>query len=283
MSNNTFCSLAGYEEKKEIMSIGTPPLLHEGGDPAGSLERVEYVKWNVAGRGEPGTNCGKIQRYKCPECDRIITVEHACMLRSCPNCAGPWASREASITKSRMERGKVTFQTRLHHVILSFEGENEHEWDRAQLQDFRKKCYKILRKSGIEGGGMVLHPFREDHDRMAFSTRGLHVHCFVVGQWLAQGDIIHRRTGIIFKRIGELKFYKQYKYVFEHCGISPGVHSITWFGNMSYRNFPKAENEKRGHGGGRGVDCPNCTTKMEPEEIQDTIAQDYIRMWRDYG
>lgn len=197
------------------------------------------------------------------------------MLRTCPKCYVHWMCKEASITKSRMERARVTFKSRLHHVILSFDKGDIN--DKDSINEFRKDCYKFLKLQGIDGGGMVIHPWREDHDGN-FRVHGLHVHAFVIGKWLQPAD---GASNIIFKRIGELRYYKQYKYVFEHCGVTDKIHAITWFGCMSYRNFPKVENEKHGYGSGREVTCPNCQCAMELLVIIDWTARDIVLV--DYG
>lgn len=266
---NTFCSLAGYLE---------------GGDSA-PPSKPSPIQWRVAGQGERGEGCGGLVEYYCPNCETVHRVEHYCMSRECPSCSQIWASKEASISKNRMERAKYTFKSRLHHVILSFKEVDINGLDREAYSDFRRRCYKILAGAGVRGGGLVLHPWRESH-RGEFDVGGLHCHVFATGEWLRNGENIFEDTGIIFKRIGELKYYKQYKYVFEHCGIAEGIHAITWFGNMSYRNFPKTDDEKEHRPGGRAPRCPDCMTIMEILIHTDYVEHDKILMhgsWRDYG
>lgn len=261
---NTFCSIAGYTEEGDFApSPVPPPNVHD------------EILWRVAGRGEPGPGCGDKISYICPHCQHHTTVTKSCMLRTCPSCFKLWNSKMASKTKSRMERAKIKFRTRLHHVVLSFK-----DSDKNDLHEFRKACYRILRENGVSGGGMVIHPFREDH-MGEFSVPGHHCHVFANGRWLDRGG---GKDDVIFKRIGDLKSYQQYYYVFEHCGIAENRHAITWFGNMSYRNFPKTNQEKMHEPGHREVICPNCQCEMELLFIVDYIEKDIIEYHsRDYG
>lgn len=246
--------------------------------PLEEFDGKEYIPppeitWEVAGTGSRGMDCGARVDYVCPHCQKHFNITKSCMLRSCPECAGPWASREAAITKARMERARAEFKTRLHHVVLSFkeaEINGKDEYDR-----FRKKCYNILKHHGVDGGGLVLHPWREDHNG-EFNVEGIHCHAFAVGNWIRPGSGTELDECIIFKRIGELKYYKQYRYVFDHCGVSSRIHSITWFGNMSYRNFPKSAEEKRARGLGRAIECPDCKTELERALFIDYNEQDYV-------
>lgn len=235
----------------------------------------DMIKWTVAGRGDRGPRCGHNTEYVCPHCQKQLVIEHSCMLRTCPKCFRLWHCREAAITRDRMNRAARVFNTRLHHVILSFKEVDINEMDKQDYNRFRNGCYDLLKRAGASGGGLVLHPWREDHDG-DFTVPGLHCHAFVVGRWLSPGNEIETNGDILFKRIGELRYYKQYKYVFEHCGVSEGIHSITWYGSMSYRNFPKDDKERRGAGHGRGVNCPECQTNMEPLVIIDWVARDEI-------
>jgi len=238
--------------------------------------------WKLPGRGEPGEGCGELVRYVCPNCGHVEVVEHRCMKRECPVCGPLWVRREAVCMKKRLERAKAVLGGRLHHVVISppcdvvIKSDND-------VKVWRRRVYRVLRDAGARGGVVVIHPYRDDGGD--FSRVGLHFHCLVLGDWIERGDVVFRREKLVLKRVGPLKYFKQYYYVLEHAGVRDGLHGITWFGDVAYNNFPASEDERIVGGGGKKVICPRCGAEMVREYIYDWVSRDLVRFVYvdDYG
>lgn len=202
----------------------------------------------LPGKEGVGVGCGLEMPIFCNSCGASYTISSSCMKRGCPNCYEKWASKEARVSSTRLwmashiiSKGKPFKRGfRVIHAVVSMpEGDD----------DARAKARVVCKRHGLLGGLMVWHPFRKDEDK-EFVPDG-HVHYHVIG--LAKGDILPGGLAsdgdVVFKfikdaergdyrgfmRVREVK--RCIQYLLTHCGIMKGVHTLTWWGCMSYNSM----------------------------------------------
>jgi len=100
-----------------------------------------------------------------------------------------------------------------------------------QLKD---KARKLINQAGIEGGLMIYHPFSLDKKSGQWVVRP-HFHIVGFG-WVVDTKKISDSEGWVIKNKGlRDSLHSTIYYQLSHAGVSDSVHSITWFGSLSYR------------------------------------------------
>ena len=250
-----------------------------------SLRQIKSLDDAVLpGHGELGEGCGEPLVLKCRECGHRWTANHHCLRRECPNCYASWAHREAVLASWRMWAGSKMImrenhwssrECRIVHTAVSIP-------DRGQdIEYFRRTGIEIVKKKGLLGGCMIVHPFRVNPETGQYWRDGfvhLHILALVRGEWKPggdDGDVVfhvikdpssteddsHARG---FQNDKELK--KAIHYALKHCGVIQGRHALTWWGCFSRVSFPDQMLKERYpttwdelHAGGHR--CPECGSR----------------------
>jgi hypothetical protein len=259
--------------KSTISDFDSDPVLLRVGD------------WSLPGNGQKYEDCGMVRAHKCPNGGDsklhpagvdgrpagVHIVEYykrSCFRAECPICFGAWAGREAEKADYRLRSYKGGRFRRPIHVIASPPCD---KWG-LEFGVLRSECYKNLRKVGVYGGCVIIHPFREVPKDSGNWVVSPHFHIIGYG-WVhhtkenfeANGWVVKvRKGGIISSVKGTLS------YQLGHSGVHKGhinglrrsrVHTITWFGVCSYNKLRL----KRWHP--VPVLCPICGCELRPVHL----------------
>lgn len=235
--------------------------------------------WSLPGHGEPRLDCGHKLVLGCLEAhnqqnlDRDVVgkayikiVKKSCLRAVCPICYEKWASKEAHKIEYRVIQWHGS--GRPIHVMLSIP---ESLFDRP-MEELRIIGYRIARSVGIFGGSCIPHPFRE-----RCSVCGAHKdtvtercekcgsdtfqwilspHFHIIGYGWIRGDKVRdvfKKEGWITKNLGVRESVSSTAfYQLSHAGVKEGLHTVTWFGRLSYNKLKvEPEPEKKDT-------CPLC-------------------------
>lgn len=205
----------------------------------------------LPGQGDRPLGCGEPVILGCNECGQVHEIISRCNKRECPECWRTWAHKLATRSGLRMWSGsqfkmKGRHGYRILHIVVSF--------PHGDVKLLRQRVRTIAKDRGINGGLIIFHPFRKDDDQQ-FVPDG-YVHFHIIG--LAPGHVTTGAYGedYVFKvirdgRRGDFRGYQKPNevnatiyYLLTHCGIIGGMHSLTWFGCLSYNQFNNETWEK---------------------------------------
>jgi hypothetical protein len=220
----------------------------------------------LTGSGESYFNCGtfftvgclNVEKHKNTNLDGV-NMDGKVLLRRrkvschraiCPTCWGDWANRESKravyrLNQYRIRDSKNTYKKPIHVVVsVPFS-----DYD-LSVQEMRRKAYRSLNRVHFLGGMMIYHPKRYNRFKGWYFSPHFHV----VGYgWLTDVRKNYIYSGYIVKNVGIRKtVHGTLYYQLSHCGISKDVHTVTWFGRLSYSKlkikYPVEEKEV----------CPLC-------------------------
>jgi len=224
--------------------------------------------FSLPGKGSRAEGCGRLTSYHCGIDDRSFLKGSHCNERGCPRCFERWARKEAHEAARRVVWGSkvvaptvpVFFQYhpfksgRLYespggdlrnvHLIVSLK-----EHPGTSVRAYRQDAYRILRDHNIEGGAVVIHPFRKDDYDAAYTLDGyVHFHCPGMNfEDIPPGGTDFDSEGelAIFKHIpdseygdyrgfrSQLAVERELTYLLSHAGVAEGFHSLTYFGSLA--------------------------------------------------
>lgn len=193
--------------------------------------------------------------------DRFVT-QHSCDKPSCPSCYETWASKASERAFDRLKQcielyrranyqitlpsGRSYLIGRVDHYIFSPPGLSSTIERLKTLDGYRelkKEAVGFAKKSGIVGGVIIFHPFRQNDPRESNYRNDLPAyvwymspHFHIVGcGFTERSDLFYQRTGWIIKKLPRRESVKgTIRYTLTHCGIVEGVHALTYFGIFSY-------------------------------------------------
>lgn len=254
----------------------------------------------LPGHGDPGPDCGSPVMYHCRTCGETFPVDSSCMMRECPSCYQKWAGAEGRRAGLRTWYGarlvlekRGLRRVRVVHCIVSRERRPDDD-----LETVRKWAIRTVKRHGIRGGLIVVHPWRQDDDERFVPDGHIHVH--VVG--MADGDIRagDGSDGTVFKHIpnpktGDFRGFQRardvgacVKYLLTHCAVVKDRHALTWFGWLSYNMLSSETLEKYApetvETERKNPPCPSCgSSDTEPCVVVDRTAwpSDRVRVWPD--
>jgi len=194
-----------------------------------------------------------------------------CFSAHCGKCASSWISRESNKSASRLEKYEKDTGEKAKHIIIS-----PPSWfGYKSVSELRKEVYQILKNLNAQGGLLIVHPFREEHEQETLSGKtrwypSIHFHVVGFG-WLNYGLVVenYHKSGWIVKDKGIRETnYGTVRYLLTHAGVKKGFHTVTWFGKLSYSNLsmPKYDNVSQL--------CPYCSEKVGrvlPYDVSSTI------------
>lgn len=226
----------------------------------------------VGGAGEgyvPG-ECVDDGWEKVITCDSGHTrkIQHHCWDRACPRCARAWAVRGSKRSAARLEGLALLFHHLPRHVILSPPPAFFNP--RTPLADMREIFRRVAVSSGIHGGAIVIHGWREAHRGEGDWYFSPHAH--VVG-W---GRVATRPVGWVIKvvnTIGNRQHAEStFAYELDHAAYEGGGAAMTWFGSTSYSKVATAYTKT--------MEPSVCTVcgAVEHEERLDAESGEIVQM-----
>ena len=124
--------------------------------------------------------------------------------------------------------------------------------------ELKKSFRKMVKRAGIVGGVSMFHAFRLKDNTWFYSP---HFHMIGYG-WVINTKKISSEDGWVIKNKGIRKssteVYSTVAYLLSHTAIAKGVHSVTWFGDLSYRSKYASE-LKREIEESNADKCPYCS------------------------
>lgn len=180
----------------------------------------------------------------------VKMYRRTCLRACCQKCYEYWASKEAKKATRRIE----AYKSRLKpiHVVVSVSSKDRYLEYRSMKQQVRK----LLKQAGIVGGLMVFHPFRQDHLNQTWYYSP-HFHIIALG-WIKDTDKIYNNTGYLIKNLGiRDNLRATIFYQLSHAGFNEKLHTVTYFGEISYNRLHIATECKP-----REL-CPLCSCELE--------------------
>ncbi len=221
----------------------------------------------LPGHGHQKWDCGDFFTVGCLEHGYIEVHVKTCMRADCPKCRQKWAGRLAGRAEHRILSASGLGEA--IHVMISLP---KVDWGLVctDYPGLRRKVYKILRRTGVDGGCLIFHPFRRRCPRCKSAPEMGHKTCLNCGNlwfewhfsphfhfvgygWIVGTSAEEKKSGYVVKNLGVRKtiggtiFYQ-----LSHAGVHLDYHTITWFGDLSYNKL-KVEPQNR-----EGNQCPIC-------------------------
>ena len=212
--------------------------------------------WVRSGSGEQTSlGCGRVLAWL--QCSATVAGEtterhtarplvRSCNRSTCPVCVARWARREAAQAAPRLVSARELYAKHweylgnLKHVTFSPPRELwEHlDPETATADDYRqlrRSAVAIAKSAGVSGGCVVFHPWGGGHGH-PWVWRP-HFHILGYGH-LEHAGQFHARTGWVYRNHGYRKTVEgTVSYELGHCGVCDGVHTLTWFGCLSYNRL----------------------------------------------
>jgi len=181
----------------------------------------------------------------------VKVVKRNCGRLRCPKCLDKVTSNKARKITKRLKAWKVDRLT-IKHIIVSPDNYSKNTpeivIDKIVFQDYKeikKKAYKLMKRCGVLGGVMIVHPFR-CNDFHRYEKPGLHFH--ILGYGNVRGNKVKEtfeKEKWIIKNKGKRKsVFVTAKYILGHCGVSEKYSTINWFGCCSYNKLRVRINDK---------------------------------------
>ena len=193
----------------------------------------------------------------------------ACKRAECPTCWDSWLVREASRVTERIEKFRMLSERngfrscKPIHVIVS-----PPKWKcNVSWTELKKESRKMVKRAGIIGAVSMFHAMRLKDKTWFYSP---HFHLIGYG-WVVNTKKISSEDGWVIKNKGIRKssteVYSTVAYLLSHTSIAKGVHSVTWFGDLSYRSKYALE-LKRDVVESESDKCPYCSQYLVLFEIR---------------
>lgn len=225
---------------------------------------IQKYGWKLPATEEPHPWCGQFQTKGCLNVKahaklgfgNKVWIRHyprSCFRPVCKICFKKWIGRQASRATQRIEeyirqnKGKKPF-----HVFFS-PPENLRNIPYKKL---KKYVNAIIKEAGIEGGGLIFHPFRfNKNTRNWYWSPHFHLVCF--GSFRKLEAVFGWRKWYVGNMGFRKSVFHTFHYLLSHCGIRKGNHSVTWLKGLSYCKLKVEINTDFDK-------CPCCKTKLVP-------------------
>jgi len=242
----------------------------------------KQIIFKMVGTGEPKEDCG---RWVTEGCDNYLShpsgkayVENkrlTCKSAECSVCWDSWLIRESSRVTERIEKFRMLSEregfrsTKPIHVIVS---PPKWLWNISWVE-LKKSFRKMVKRAGIIGGVSMFHAFRLSSDGETwFYSPHFHFHMIGYG-WVINTKKISSENGWVIKNKGIRKsstgVYSTVSYLLSHTAIAKGIHSVTWFGDLSYSAKYAFELKRQKEESDFGK-CPYCSQYLVLFEVRGT-------------
>jgi len=207
----------------------------------------KQIFFKMVGTGESKEYCGVFVTEGCDNSpnhphDMVYAQNRrlTCKSAECPICWDSWLIRESSRVTERIEKFRMLSQrngfrsTKPIHVIVS---PPKWLWN-TTWTELKKSFRRMVKRAGIIGGVSMFHAFRLSSDGKTWFYSP-HFHMIGYG-WVINTKKISSEDGWVIKNKGIRKssteVYSTVAYLLSHTAIAKGIHSVTWFGDLSYRS-----------------------------------------------
>ena len=229
---------AGKPLKGEVAPLPHTPCILQYG------HSILRESWQVAGKGQKTSEkCGEIEKWTyCPCCGKKPIMTH-CDKPLCPVCYEIWTKKRAKMISARLLSVVDAWQARgkkmmVSHYTLSIPSSYYALFKTEKgYRQIRKDAYKLLKRSGLVGGVLVVHSHRQEGESWRYSP-----HFHILGAGYIQSQTAWAK-GWVLKKIGRRENpYGTARYILSHAGIFQThdkegmrrtVNSICWFGLFS--------------------------------------------------
>jgi len=224
---------------------------------------IEQDGWHLPATKEQREDCGKWLTKGCLDVFAhknteysgkvfIKTFQKSCYRADCEVCFKKWMARESNKATRRIEKYEKISKQPAKHIVISVPSWLHYK----PVKELRKESYRILKLVNCKGGTLIFHPFRYHKDTKSWYFSP-HFHVIGFG-WISNVEEIYRKGGWIVKNKGVRdSVFATFYYQLSHAGVKKGVHTLTWFGDLSYSKL-KIEKELN-------LDvCPLCSAKLRP-------------------
>lgn len=233
------------------------------------LEPLFLAQIHRTGSGESYSNCGSFFTKGCLNSEKHEGIRdsnmhldptgkgagyfrrfnNSCDRPLCPVCWESWANREKDKAVQRIQAFKI--RGKPIHVMISVPREDYG----LTVPEMRVKVYKNLKAVHMIGGMLIFHPDRKnDLDQWFFSP---HFHALGYG-WIQDVRRNYYSGGYVVKNLRIRKTVEgTIFYQLSHCGISEQLHTVTWFGALSYNKLKVIYKEPK------PVVCEMCGSKLK--------------------
>jgi hypothetical protein len=220
---------------------------------------------SLTGSGDSYANCGVFFTVGCLNVEKHtntnldgVDMEGKALLKrrkischrpECPTCWKDWANREAEYAIKRLQSYRLrdshnNFKKPIH-LTVSVPREDYG----LSVPEMRKKAYRAAKRVHFLGGNCIYHPKRKSFRGWYYSP---HFHMVGFG-WITDIRRNYVYSGYIVKNLGIRKtLHGTLFYQLSHCGISKELHTVTWFGKLSYNKLHVVREKKE-----KEV-CPLC-------------------------
>jgi hypothetical protein len=286
---------------------------------------------HLPGHGDRGADCGSAFPRHCEACGHTYWARNSCHERQCPKCWQLWAWEQSGIDAERLWAGmnmkydddwqsRIDVRVRLMHTIVTTIDDGE-----CDIEDIRARTRARNYRAHLVGGLDIVHLERQDPVTRKYHLDGtFHSHsisavvgsievnkkgskcpndffkvipdpvCKCCGHFEAEGAAYCDKCGAkrtydgiqTIEQLRDLIFY-----LLTHCCVVDSVHSVTWYGNMSYRSYNTKQLEeylsthdldevlRNGEPLPRSGTCPRCgNPDTVPCEQYDQAAARYLRV-----
>lgn len=173
-----------------------------------------------------------------------------CYRARCSRCQLKWMYREADAAARRLEKYEKVSKKKTKHIVVS-----PPSWVLSKpVKELRKIAIRILKEVKAKGGIIIIHPFRTDH-KTGYLYDSLHFHVVGFG-WVEALAEAYKKNGWKVIPKGPLESaFAAIPYLLSHAGIKKGMHTLVWFGELSYSELKIDHEEKK-------AVCPACREKL---------------------
>jgi len=217
-----------------------------------SKKQKKKLVWKLPGTELKNDTCGIWVNNGCANTwghpDNKVFVRHSkrsCFRAKCEYCwLEKWLARESHRATQRIENYIEVFKylqfarspkfqrkyLKPIHVIVSPSWKDKF----LPYDKLKDKARELINQAGIEGGLMIYHAFSLDKKTGLWKVRP-HFHIVGFG-WVVDTKKNSVESGWVIKNKGlRDSLHSTIYYQLSHASVSDNVHSITWFGSLSYR------------------------------------------------
>jgi len=237
----------------------------------------KQLLFKMVGTGEPKEYCGDFITEGCANFlnhpNSMVYAQNrrlSCKRAECSACWDSWLIRESSRVTERIEKFRMLSQRngfrfcKPIHVIVS---PSKWLWN-VTWTELKKSFRVMVKRAGIVGGVSMFHAFRLKSDGKTWFYSP-HFHMIGYG-WVINTNKISKEGWVIKNkgiRKSSTKVYSTVAYLLSHTAIAKGIHSVTWFGDLSYRSKYALE-LKREIEESDTDKCPYCSQYLVLFEIR---------------
>ncbi len=217
---------------------------------ASNWPTITYKGWELPGREEKTTLCESWYTKGCTNLERhkghpqahgkifIKRKQRFCYRARCERCKLKWMYREADAAARRLEKYEKISKKKAKHIVVS-----PPPWILSQpLEKLRKTAIKILKEIKTDGGIIIIHPFKTNHDT-GYLYDAPHFHVIGFGWLEGLADIYKKNGWKVIPKGPRDSTFATVVYQLSHAGIRKGKHTLVWFGKLSYSEL-KVEKEE---------------------------------------